>query len=181
MLQFFRLAPPTHYPFFIAHYTLLEISKGGLTLATTDKTKLCLGQHDLSFVRQLKIIFVMAQMFQILPLLLLFSLLVKMTEQSSQNNQQTGCTNCEARLSEFCCATAWNGICCEFPMRQVRSNSDKLTRWCQCGSSEMTSKTSIVTLQKPTCWSSFKNDPAFRNHDFQTRSICTFSAAIPVN
>ena len=29
-----------------------------------------------------------------------------------------GCTNCEARISNFCCSTAWNGICCEFPLKK---------------------------------------------------------------
>lgn len=27
-----------------------------------------------------------------------------------------GCNNCERKLSPFCCAVAWNGICCEYPI-----------------------------------------------------------------
>ena len=40
-------------------------------------------------------------------------------------NFPKGCTNCEERISNFCCSTAWNGICCEFPLK-VRKRTSKL-------------------------------------------------------
>ena len=42
-------------------------------------------------------------------------------------NFPKGCTNCEERISNFCCSTAWNGICCEFPLKvRIRTSTSKL-------------------------------------------------------
>ena len=37
-------------------------------------------------------------------------------ETTTTQNYPPGCNNCERKLSPFCCAVAWNGICCEYPM-----------------------------------------------------------------
>ena len=44
-----------------------------------------------------------------------FLLTVSATTLETQN-YPPGCNNCERKLSPFCCAVAWNGICCEYPM-----------------------------------------------------------------
>ena len=34
------------------------------------------------------------------------------------SNVQCECSNCERIINEYCCATAWNGRCCEYPINR---------------------------------------------------------------
>ena len=46
----------------------------------------------------------------------IFSFLLTVSATLETQNYPPGCNNCERKLSPFCCAVAWNGICCEYPM-----------------------------------------------------------------